>query len=115
MNATFSIDVREEKNVNIFTTHGYINNIAGEMIASKYEEESKKGAKKFLFNLADTKLVNSIGVSILIEILEKTLNENGVMAFCNCVPIIAKTLNIMGLVQYAKIYETVEEGLKDMG
>ena len=114
MNGRFNVEAREENGINIFTTHGYINNLGGEAIAEKFEEALKGGGNKFLFDLADSKLVNSIGVSILIEILEKTQETQTVMAFCNCVPIIAKTFNIMGLIQYAKIYDTLEEGIEDM-
>ena len=114
MDSTFNLQVQDESGIRVFTTNGYINNLAGEAIAEKFEEAVKEGATKFLFNLADSKLVNSIGVSILIEILEKTQEMKGVMAFSNCVPIIAKTFNIMGLVQYAKLYDSVEEGIEDM-
>ena len=110
----FVVDIREENTVWIFTTHGYINNLAGETIAEKFEEALKNGGRQFLFDLADTKLINSIGVSILIEILEKTIEANGKMAFCNCVPIVEKTFKIMGMTQYAKIYKTLEEAMKVM-
>ena len=44
----------------------------------------------------DSKVVNSIGVSILIEIIEKLQVVNGVMAFTNLAGIVEKTFNIMG-------------------
>ena len=110
----FKVNVRQDNTVWIFTTHGYINNLAGEAIAEKFEEALKSGGKKFLLDLADTKLINSIGVSILIEILEKTLEVEGEMAFCNCAPIVEKTFKIMGMIQYAKIYKTLEDAVSEM-
>ena len=111
---TFSINVRQNNDIWIFDTHGYINNEGGSAIAAKYKDAFGQGAKKYLFDLADSKIVNSIGVSILIEILEQTLEANGKFGFCNCAPIVAKTLRIMGLTQYAGVYDTVESALAEM-
>ena len=67
--------------------------------------------KVLLLNLQGTKIVNSIGISILIEIIEKMLEIDGRLAFCNLTPTIEKTFHIMGLAQYAKIYP--DEGVAD--
>lgn len=114
MTEKFTVDIQQNDTIWVFTTHGYINNLAGEIIAEKFEEALKSRGKKFLFDMADTKLINSIGVSILIEILEKTLESEGTMAFCNCAPIIEKTFKIMGIIQYANIYGTMEDALKEL-
>ena len=54
---------------------------------------------------------NSIGVSILIEVIEELQGTNGKIAFCNTVPIVEKTFNIMGISKYAALYKSEEEGL----
>ena len=56
-------------------------------------------------------MVNSIGVSILIEIIEKLQDINGKLGFCNLVPIVEKTFKIMGLTQYATLYKSETEGI----
>ena len=114
MKESFSLDTRRQGPVWIFSTHGYINNTGGETIAKKFEDVFAGGGVKFLFDLADSKIINSIGVSFLIEILERILDTDGEMAFCNCAPIIEKTFKIMGISQYAKLYGTIEEALNNM-
>lgn len=114
MRDTFQVEAREQDNLWIFHTHGYINNMGGEAISNKFAEAFKKGGRKFLFDLTDSNIINSIGVSYLIEILEKTIESRGLLAFCNCVPIIEKTFKIMGITQYAKVYKTAEEAMNDM-
>ena len=114
MTEAFTIYVRQEKGVWIFDTHGYINNEGGTAIAQKYRDAFGQGARVFLFDLADSRIVNSIGVSILIEILEQTLEAKGTFAFCNCVSIVAKTLKIMGLTQYAAVYDSVDDAISAM-
>ena len=114
MRESFHIETKEHKELWIFYTHGYINNEGGETISNKFAKAFKDGGRKFLFDLADSKIINSIGVSHLIEILEKVLESNGELAFCNCVPIIEKTFEIMGITQYARIYNTAEEAADAM-
>ena len=69
------------------------------------------GSTKFLVDMADSKVVNSIGVSILIEIIEKLQSVNGVMAFTNLAGIVEKTFNIMGITKYCEIYDSVDAGV----
>ncbi|MDH3403874.1 MAG: STAS domain-containing protein [Acidobacteriota bacterium] len=85
-------------------TEGYINNQGGEEIARIAYQLIEAGHKSVLLNLAGTKIVNSIGISILIEIIEKMLEIEGRLAFCSLTPTIEKTFHIMGLAQYASIY-----------
>ena len=86
-------------------TEGYINNQGGEEIARvAYDLIDADHKTLLLLNLQGTKIVNSIGISILIEIIEKMLEIDGQLAFCNLTPTIEKTFHIMGLAQYAKIF-----------
>jgi anti-anti-sigma regulatory factor len=64
--------------------------------------------------MAATKIVNSIGVSILIEIIEKLQEVNGKIGYYNLAPIVAKTFNIMGLTKYSTVYETEEAAVNDL-
>ena len=58
----------------IMKTSGYINNSAGEQISDEFTK-NKSSVKKVIMDLNDSKVVNSIGISYLIEIIEK-LNES---------------------------------------
>ena len=83
----------------------------GDEISKICTEEIDNGINNFLINLENTKMVNSIGVSILIEIIEKSQDINGKLGFCNLVPIVEKTFKIMGLTQYATLYNSETEGI----
>lgn len=98
----------------VIYTEGYINNQGGEEIARVAYELIDKGYSKLLLNLAGTKIVNSIGISILIEIIEKMLETNGKLAFCSLTPTIEKTFHIMGLAQYAGIYSDEESAIPQL-
>lgn len=90
--------------VGLIAAAGYINNEGGQAIADAAGELMDQGCKTLVIDLDGTRIINSIGVSILLEILEKLMDEKGRLAFCNLTPTIAKTFEIMGLVQYATVY-----------
>jgi anti-anti-sigma factor len=98
----------------ILYTRGYINNVGGEEIANCAYKLLDDGVSKLLLNLRETKIVNSIGISILIELIEKMMEKEGKLAFCCLTPVIEKTFQIMGLAQYAPIYKDEETALQEM-
>lgn len=98
----------------VIYTEGYINNQGGEEIAKVAYELIAEGHTILLLNLAGTKIVNSIGISILIEIIEKMLEIEGKLAFCNLTPTIEKTFHIMGLTQYSSIYADEDVALTEL-
>jgi anti-anti-sigma factor len=109
-----TIDDQREQLAVIYTD-GYINNQGGEEIARVAYDLIGQGRKHLLLNLAGTKIVNSIGISILIEIIEKMLEIDGKLAFCSLTPTIEKTFHIMGLAQYAGIYADEETAIQELG
>ena len=110
----FSLNVREEGDVIIIETNGYLNNVGGEKVSEACYEKMETGKKRFLINLGNSKVVNSIGVSILIEIIEKLQDVDGKLGYYNLAPIVEKTFNIMGLTKYSTVYYSEAEGLQGM-
>ena len=106
---------RRGANGAILYTKGYINNVGGEEIANRAYELMDDNVRALLLNLRETKIVNSIGISILIEIIEKMIEKEGKIGFCCLTPVIHKTFQIMGLANYAAIYNDEETAIKDMG
>jgi anti-anti-sigma factor len=98
----------------ILYTKGYINNVGGEEIANRAYELMDQGVRSLLLNLRETKIVNSIGISILIEIIEKMMDNGGKIGFCCLTPVIHKTFQIMGLANYAAMFNDEESGVKEM-
>ena len=109
-----TLNKKTEGDIIIIETNGYLNNVGGEKISEECYKEIENGKKLFLLNLEKSKVVNSIGVSILIEIIEKLEDIDGKLGYYNLAPIVEKTFNIMGLSKYSTIYNTEEEAISDM-
>jgi anti-anti-sigma factor len=114
MSEICKVTVEQNGDLAILQTDGYINNQGGEEIARESYALMNRGIRKILIDLSRTKIVNSIGISILIEILEKMMENQGSLAFCGLTPTIDKTFRIMGLAQFAKIFPTREEGTRTL-
>ena len=104
MTETLKLNVDRRDGLAVIYTEGYINNQGGEEIARAAYDLIGSGYRSLLLNLSGTKIVNSIGISILIEIIEKMLAIQGRLGFCHLTPTIHKTFHIMGLAQYTTIY-----------
>jgi len=88
----------------VIRSSGYINNLGGEKIAHECRGLINSGTNDLILNLKDSKVVNSIGISILIEIIEEVIKEKGRLAFSDLTPTVAKTFHIMGLLQFADLF-----------
>jgi anti-sigma B factor antagonist len=114
MTETLKVTLDRRDRLAVIYTEGYINNQGGEEIARAAYELIDEGHKRLLLNLQGTKIVNSIGISILIEIIEKMLEIDGKLSFCCLTPTIEKTFHIMGLSQYAGIYPDETQAVDDL-
>ncbi len=102
---TFELKVVDQQGtLAVLEVAGYINNEGGEVIAREARKLLDAGRRTLLLDLRSTRIINSIGISLLLEVLEHTLEVNGLLAFCSLTPSIAKTFQIMGLAQYARIF-----------
>ncbi len=114
MTESLKLTVDQRDAIAVLYTEGYINNEGGEQIARTAYRLIDDDHRTLLLNLQGTKIVNSIGISILIEIIEKMIEINGRLAFCCLTPTIEKTFHIMGLAQYAGIYPDQETALREL-
>lgn len=111
------IEVKVElptERVGVVAASGYVNNEGGEAIAAAAQGLLDQNRNDLLIDLAGTRIINSIGISILLELLEKVLDRSGSLSFCNLTPTVAKTFEIMGLSQYASIYPDRPSALGDL-
>lgn len=105
----FEVSIIKHTDFAVLRANGYINNLGGERLAQTCYTLIDDGFIKFILNLGGSKVVNSIGISILIEVIEKILEKKGRLAFCNLTPTVAKTFKIMGLLHYTELFTDEDE------
>ncbi len=114
MEQPFSLTSEVRDNCLVITTRGYVNNAGGEAIAAEFARYFEKGTKRVVINLGQSKVVNSVGMSFLIEIIERLQEVEGRLVFTDLDPAVEKMLSIMGLFQYAGKEKTVEDALASL-
>jgi anti-anti-sigma factor len=114
MEEPFALTSEVRENRLIIATSGYVNNVGGEAIAAEFRRHFDTGTREVIINLARSKVVNSIGMSFLIEIIEQLQDAGGRLVFTNLDPAVEKMLAIMGLFKVAGKEATVEDALKSL-
>ncbi len=108
MSVEFDITSEIRGNNLLLKTFGYINNAGGERIISEFYKYPIGGLDKIVIDLENSKVINSIGISYLIEMIETITSNNCKLFFTNIDPTIEKTFKIMGIFQFAGKAESAE-------
>jgi anti-anti-sigma factor len=111
MEQPFSLTSEVRDNCLVITTTGYVNNVGGGAIAEEFSRHFEQGIRHVVINLAQSRVVNSVGMSFLIEIIERLEESGGKLVFSDLDPAVEKMLSIMGLFQYAGKEKTVTDAL----
>jgi anti-anti-sigma factor len=112
MEQPFSLTSEVTDNCLVISTSGYVNNVGGQAIAEEFQRHFTEGVKHVVINLEQSRVVNSIGMSFLIEIIETLNDAGGHLVFTNLDPAVEKMLAIMGLFNYAGKENSVQEALR---
>ena len=105
----FAVEVVRELDYAVFRTNGYINNLGAERIEQEYDRLVKDGCRNFIINFAESPIINSMGLAILLGIIEKNLSTQGIIVFCCLTEVNAETMEIMDITQYITVARTEED------
>ncbi|HLC19131.1 MAG TPA: STAS domain-containing protein [Thermodesulfobacteriota bacterium] len=97
----------------ILYAENYINDIEGEKLEDMCEAFLKKGAKKILIDFSGTDLINSIGVSILIGLIEKVRDCKAVVFFSGLKKVNYDIIDLVGITRHIQVFNSEDEALKE--
>jgi anti-anti-sigma factor len=103
MTEKLQVSVSQAGAVVVVATDRYIN-IETERLVRACRKHLDRGSRAILLDLSGTKIINSIGLSLLIEIIEAAIEVGGRVAFCSLTPTIERTFAIMGVLAYAEAF-----------
>jgi anti-anti-sigma factor len=109
-----SVAIRERSGVAIIDLIGDVTTFAEEKINSAYMQVTEKGAKYILLNFRQNDYINSAGIAILIGIVTEVNRLQQQLAISGLSPHFQKIFRMVGLSQYATIYETEDEAVAQM-
>ena len=106
-----TIRIREEGDTLVVCVGGYLNSLLGEEVEKVVRARLDGGGRRILLNFQGTRMVNSIGISFVIGIVEKVMEREGRMAFCELSRINRDLFRVTGLAKYVRSFETEKEAL----
>ena len=106
-----TIEIREEGDTLVVSVVGYLNSLLGEEVEKVVRARLDGGGRRILLNFQGTRMVNSIGISFVIGVVEKVMEREGRMAFCEVSRINRELFRVTGLEKYVRSFETEKEAL----
>jgi anti-anti-sigma factor len=102
---------KDESGTLVVYVGGYLNSSLGEEVEKIVGTQVQGGTRRLLLNFGQTRMVNSIGISFIIGVVEKVMEERGRMAFCEVSRINRDLFQVTGLAKHVRSFETEREAL----
>ncbi len=108
----FNVNITNNDNVIVVKTNGYLDDAGGQVFRQSCMELIDKGNTNFVFNLSGTPVINSTGLSTLLDIMVQIIDYNeGEVAICGLTNLTATALKMTGVLTLCESYPTEEEAV----
>ncbi len=109
-----TVQIRQHENIAIIDLIGDVTTFAEEKINTAYQEVTNQGMRYVLLNFRQNDYINSAGIAILIGIVTEVSRHDQKLAFSGLSQHFQKIFRMVGLAQYAAIYQDEKEALQNM-
>ena len=89
----------------------YVNKLSGQRIERECMTRMERGCRALVINFRDTELVNSIGVSILLGVIDEAERRGARVAFASVSPHTLKLFELLGLTRLVVLADSDEDAL----
>ncbi len=87
----------------------YVNKMSGQRIERECLTRMERGCRALVINFRDTELVNSIGVSILLGVIDAAEREGAPVAFAGANEQAAQVFEMLGLTRHVRLAATAND------
>ena len=89
----------------------YLNKLSGERIERECKRQLESGRRALIINFRDTELVNSIGVSILVGVIDAAEQNTARLIFSDVNSHTAELFQMLGLMRHVSLASNEDEAL----
>ncbi len=89
----------------------YLNQLRGESIETQCREFLATGVRRIVINFEETELINSIGISILLGVIESVNRAQGALVLSNLNASNRELFEMLGLMSHVEMVDTEEIAL----
>lgn len=112
---SFMVMTQTFGDVVVVRPQGYLNNIVGEKLEKECIECINRGMTAIVLDFGKVEFINSIGISILLSIIERLGKSDGKLLFSSLSSAHKETFDMLGLTRYAQTFGSEGEALKFLG
>ena len=109
--STVEIKSRMVEGAAIIYPGPYLNQLRGEDIENCCQNFLKQGINRLVINFRETELINSIGISILLGVIEAVNEAEGCLVLSNLSATNRELFEMLGLLDHVRIEDSEQGGL----
>jgi len=106
-----SVQARRVGDAAIIYASDYLNKLSGERIERECKRQLEAGRRALIINFRDTELVNSIGVSILVGVIDAAEQNTAQLIFSDVNNHTAELFQMLGLTRHVSLASSEDEAL----
>ena len=109
--SNFSLSLKTDQDIVVIVPKGYVNDLGAERLEHASEEVLDRGLKKLVVNFSDMQYINSIGASVFIGIVQKTLDNDGQLCFTNMKKVHHDVFEMLGITKHVRVFKEEQDAL----
>ena len=90
----------------------YLNQLRGEDVENHCQELLTNGVRRIVINFEETELINSIGISILLGVIEAVNNTSGTLVLSNLNSSNRELFEMLGLMSHVETADTEQAAIE---
>src|SRR5437870_4206713 len=90
----------------------YLNQLRGESVELECCDLLARGVRRIVINFEETELINSIGISILLGVIEAVNNASGSLVLSNLSSSNRELFELLGLMSHVEMEDTEQAALE---
>jgi len=114
MKQEIEIKLETLEEVTLFDIKGDMTIVSEPFLEEAYKNANDQGTSKILLKFDQDAYINSGGIAVLIQLLAETRKNNQQIGITGISAHFKKIFNMVGITKFARIYNTVEEGLESL-
>jgi anti-anti-sigma factor len=100
--------------ITVMDIRGDVTAFSEPFLNDAYQSANARGTGKILLKFDSTAYINSGGIAVLIQVLAQTQKNKQLIGITGISDHFKKIFNMVGITKFAKIYESLEDALKQM-
>ena len=110
--AEFKCEIQERPPFVIARPVGYLDEVNGKALLAAFDEPFHKGIRKFVLNLSRTPVINSQGITQILELVEAVLYEHkGQLALVGLSELYVDVFEVVGILKLVQLFPDEESAL----